>query len=87
MHGILILRALGMNCDAKTVFTLQQARQVISSTHVNQVIRGEERLSDYQIMVILGGFTYGDDVLRVRCSSENSAWDTGKRHKKERAIP
>ncbi len=30
--------------------------------HINQLIRGEEHLADYQIMVIPGGFTYGDDI-------------------------
>ncbi len=34
----------------------------MSLVHVNQLIRGEERLSNYQIMVVPGGFTYGDDV-------------------------
>jgi phosphoribosylformylglycinamidine synthase I len=35
---------------------------VVGSVHVNQLIRREQRLSDYQILVIPGGFTYGDDI-------------------------
>ena len=58
----LILRAPGTNCDAETVFAFQQAGAVVTSVHVNQLIRREQRLSDYQIMVIPGGFTYGDDI-------------------------
>lgn len=58
----MILRAPGTNCDAETVFAFQQAGTMVSLVHVNQLIRGEERLSDYQIMVIPGGFTYGDDI-------------------------
>jgi len=58
----LILRAPGTNCDAETAFAFQQAGAAVSSVHVNQLIRREERLADYQIMVIPGGFTYGDDV-------------------------
>ncbi len=58
----LILRAPGTNCDAETAFAFQQAGAIASSAHVNQLIRGEERLSDYQILVIPGGFTYGDDI-------------------------
>ena len=34
----------------------------MSLVHVNQLIRREQRLSDCQIMVIPGGFTYGDDI-------------------------
>ncbi len=58
----LIIRAPGTNCDAETVFAFEQAGATVSLIHVNQLIRCEERLSDYQIMVIPGGFTYGDDV-------------------------
>ena len=58
----LILRAPGTNCDVETAFAFRQAGAVVDLVHVNQLIRGEERLADYQIMVIPGGFTYGDDV-------------------------
>ena len=58
----LLIRAPGTNCDAETMFAFQQAGAEVSLVHVNQLIRGEQRLTDYQIMVIPGGFTYGDDV-------------------------
>ncbi|MFC1902457.1 phosphoribosylformylglycinamidine synthase I [Chloroflexota bacterium] len=58
----LILRAPGTNCDAETAFAFQQAGAEVSLVHVNLLIRGEERLSEYQIMVVPGGFTYGDDI-------------------------
>jgi phosphoribosylformylglycinamidine synthase len=58
----LVLRAPGTNCDAETAFAFEQAGAEVSSVHVNQLIRSEQRLSDYQIMVIPGGFTYGDNI-------------------------
>ncbi len=58
----LILRAPGTNCDAETAFAFQQAGAIVSSVHINQLIYGGKHLSDYQIMVIPGGFTYGDDI-------------------------
>ncbi len=64
--SVLILRAPGTNCDAETVFAFQQAGAATSLVHVNQLIRHEKRLSDYQIMVIPGGFTYGDDIAAGR---------------------
>jgi len=60
--SVLILRAPGTNCDAETAFAFQQAGAATSLVHVNQLIRHEKRLSDYQIMVVPGGFTYGDDI-------------------------
>ena len=58
----LILRAPGTNCDEETAFAFQQAGAVTSLVHISQLIRREQRLEDYQIMVIPGGFTYGDDL-------------------------
>ena len=59
----LILRVPGTNCDVETghAFRLAGADDV-RLVHINQLIRGEESLGDYQIMVIPGGFTYGDDL-------------------------
>ncbi len=58
----LILRAPGTNCDAETAFAFQQSGAVATSVHINQLSRGQQRLSDYQILVVPGGFTYGDDI-------------------------
>jgi len=58
----LIMRAPGTNCDAEAVFAFQQAGAVVDLVHINRLISGEKRLFDYQIMVIPGGFTYGDDI-------------------------
>lgn len=58
----LVLRAPGTNCDGETVFAFQQAGSEVSLVHVNRLIRHEEKLADYQIIAIPGGFTYGDDI-------------------------
>jgi len=58
----LILRAPGTNCDSETAFAFEQAGAEVATVHTNRLIRGEQRLADYQIMVIPGGFTYGDDI-------------------------
>jgi len=51
-----------MNCDVETAFAFEQAGAEASLVHVNRLIRGEQHLSDYQILAIPGGFTYGDDI-------------------------
>lgn len=58
----LILRAPGTNCDGETAFAFEQAGSVVDSAHVNELVRRKKPFSRYQIMVIPGGFTYGDDV-------------------------
>jgi len=60
--GVLILRAPGTNCDVETAFAFQEAGATTSLVDIGELVRCEKRLSDYQIMVIPGGFTYGDDI-------------------------
>jgi phosphoribosylformylglycinamidine synthase subunit PurQ / glutaminase len=60
--NILVLRAPGTNCDGETAFAFQQAGATTSLCHINQLIRHERRLSDYQVLVFPGGFSYGDDI-------------------------
>jgi phosphoribosylformylglycinamidine synthase len=58
----LILRAPGTNCDGETTFAFERAGSVVDSAHINQLVRRDKLIADYQIVVIPGGFTYGDDV-------------------------
>jgi phosphoribosylformylglycinamidine synthase len=58
----LILRAPGTNCDFETQVAFEQAGAEVDLALVTELFHREKRLSDYQIMVIPGGFTYGDDV-------------------------
>ena len=59
---VLMLHAPGTNCDVETAFALQQAGAEVSLVHVSELIRGARRLSDHHMIVIPGGFTYGDDI-------------------------
>jgi phosphoribosylformylglycinamidine synthase subunit PurQ / glutaminase len=58
----LILRAPGTNCDMETSFAFEQAGSIVEFAQINELVCGEKPLSSYQIMVIPGGFTYGDDI-------------------------
>ena len=60
--NVLVLRGPGTNCDQETAFAFQQAGAATSVCHINSLIRHERRLVDYQVLVIPGGFSYGDDI-------------------------
>jgi phosphoribosylformylglycinamidine synthase len=62
----LILRAPGTNCDVETAFAFEMAGAGVDLVHVGELVRRQRLLSGYQIMVIPGGFTYGDDVSAGR---------------------
>jgi len=59
---VLILRAPGTNCDSETQVAFEEAGAVVDSALVYELFRKEKYLADYQILVIPGGFTYGDDI-------------------------
>lgn len=64
MAGVktLIVQAPGTNCDMETAFAFEQAGSVVEAAHINELVCRKDPLSEYQIMVIPGGFTYGDDI-------------------------
>jgi phosphoribosylformylglycinamidine synthase len=59
---VLIVRAPGANCDAETQFAFEQAGAVAERVHVNRLREEPALMQRYQILVVPGGFSYGDDV-------------------------
>ena len=59
---VLMLRAPGTNCDFETQVAFEMAGATVDSALVTELFRKEKHLIDYQIMIIPGGFTYGDDI-------------------------
>jgi phosphoribosylformylglycinamidine synthase I len=56
----MILHASGTNRDHDVAQALQLAGAEPQIVHVNTLRRGEKRLSDAQMVVLPGGFSYGD---------------------------
>lgn len=59
---VLILRAPGANCDLETQFACERAGAVADRVHINRLRENPSLLQRYQIAIVPGGFTYGDDV-------------------------
>lgn len=62
----IVLRAAGINCDDETKYAFELAGSEAEKVHINQLVRGEVRLSDYHILALSGGFSYGDDIASGR---------------------
>ena len=58
----IVLRAAGINCDVETEYALELAGAKAVRVHINRVIEDRGLLDEFQIIVIPGGFSYGDDV-------------------------
>ena len=59
---VLILRAPGANCDGETQHAFELAGAVAERLHVNRLRENPALLQRFQMLVVPGGFTYGDDI-------------------------
>ena len=58
----LVLRATGINCDRETAHACRLVGFETDVLHINHLIKAPERLLDYALLVIPGGFSYADDL-------------------------
>jgi phosphoribosylformylglycinamidine synthase I len=72
---ILILHVRGTNRDREVAWACELAGGVPEIVHINQLIAGERRLADYQMLVLPGGFSYGDDL------GAGKLWAVALRHR------
>lgn len=59
---VMILTAPGINCDREADFAFREAGAETASVDIKQLIARKKLLDEYQIMVVPGGFSYGDDI-------------------------
>jgi phosphoribosylformylglycinamidine synthase len=60
----LIPTGYGLNCDYETDYALKKAGAESCRVHINELIKGESSasgLEQYHILVVGGGFSWGDD--------------------------
>jgi phosphoribosylformylglycinamidine synthase I len=57
----LVLTGYGLNCDHETAHAFELAGARSERVHINSLIDRSARLQDFQILVFVGGFSWGDD--------------------------
>ena len=62
----LILGGIGINCNIETGFAFEQAGAEIEQVNITQLDDGSKKIGDYQIFVVPGGFSQGDDIAAGR---------------------
>ncbi len=60
---VLVLKADGTNRDIEMAYAFKVAGGEAKIVHINDLRVGKERLENYQILVLPGGFAYGDDIV------------------------
>lgn len=59
---VAILQAAGINRDRDAEIAFELAGAEAERTHVNDLADGLKNLADFQILMIPGGFSFGDDI-------------------------
>lgn len=59
---VCVLRAPGTNCDVETAHAFELAGAVADRVHLYRLLEDPNRLAQYQILCVPGGFSYGDDL-------------------------
>ena len=75
---VLILRTAGTNCDQETMFAFSYFGADVRSVHIKRLINKEVKLSDFHILAIPGGFTYGDDIESGRILANELRFHLGE---------
>ncbi len=60
--NVLVLHANGSNRDRDAALACEMAGGTAEIVHINQLVAGEKSLLEYGMLVVPGGFSYGDDL-------------------------
>ncbi|MBI4361146.1 phosphoribosylformylglycinamidine synthase subunit PurQ [Candidatus Micrarchaeota archaeon] len=74
----LIFSGYGVNSEMESAVALQRAGMASDVVHVNDVIAKRVKLNDYRMLVLPGGFSYGDDTGSGNAYAwrlRNNVWD------------
>jgi phosphoribosylformylglycinamidine synthase len=59
---VLILRTAGTNCDYETQSAFELCGVDVDRIHISALIEKKGKIFEYDILVLPGGFSYGDDI-------------------------
>jgi phosphoribosylformylglycinamidine synthase I len=59
--NVLVLTGYGLNCDHETAYAFELAGAAATRVHINSLIDGTANLENFQVLVFIGGFSWGDD--------------------------
>jgi phosphoribosylformylglycinamidine synthase len=59
--NVLVLTGYGLNCDHETAYAFELAGAAATRVHINSLIDGTADLENFQVLVFIGGFSWGDD--------------------------
>ena len=60
--NVCVLFGFGINCDRETAAVFEMVGATSERLHVNRLVQGERSLSEFDILAVPGGFSFGDHL-------------------------
>ena len=60
--NVCVLFGFGINCDRETAAVFDMVGGNSERVHVNRLVQGERSLSEFDILAVPGGFSFGDHL-------------------------
>lgn len=73
----LIVTGFGINCDNETAYAFERAGGDAERVHLNDLIDAPERLHEFHILAVPGGFSFGDDIASGRVLANRIRYKLG----------
>lgn len=59
---VLIITGAGLNCERETSAAFTLCGATAEQVHLNDLLAGKHKLSEYHILALIGGFSFGDHL-------------------------
>ncbi|HQK19325.1 MAG TPA: phosphoribosylformylglycinamidine synthase subunit PurQ [Polyangiaceae bacterium] len=59
---VLVLTGFGLNCEAETTYGFRLCGAQVEQKHLSDVLLSKRPLTDYHIIAMVGGFSFGDHI-------------------------
>ena len=76
---VLVLRAPGINCERETHHAFARAGGSPQFLHIQNLLANPAQLDAFRILVVPGGFSYGDDISSGRVLAQEMKGQLGAR--------
>ena len=79
---VLILTGYGINCDIETQHAFNLAGAKAERIHLTDLLNGKVLLSDFHILALPGGFSFGDDIASGKVLANMIKYNLGEQVQK-----
>ncbi len=75
---VLVLTGYGINCDMELAHAFKLAGAEAERVHLTDLINGTRKLSDFHMLALPGGFSFGDDIASGKVLANMLKYNLGE---------